>query len=272
MKKKKLFLSLCLSALVVQGCKTNDDATPLENCQVISIESDGIRRGFKYDGAGLVKTMTIDLNGFVLDIELLHDSKGRLMESKWSMAGAAYQKEAYSYADGKINRVDIFLAEDSLTVFAVDHISYNQAGWMSVFEIEYMNEDLASEERKYLYEYNPAGMLTSYLQLDGAGNQISKVITKPSGAMAPKASEQYLIDHGLPYDLPFGYPLSTTDPGEGSVMEAYQPGPDGNLQLKETLTLKLVRANSRGFMENAVWADPAGKEVINLRYAFDQCK
>lgn len=74
------------------------------------MESNGIMRRYEYHHAGLVRSMTVELNGLNIKIILSRDDKGLLNRSEWSGDGAPYQTEVYSFENGKITKVDVFLA------------------------------------------------------------------------------------------------------------------------------------------------------------------
>ncbi len=265
--KLSLVSVLIALALLPLSCeKDGDGSVTPQGCYLAGFQSTGTgSRSFAYNEKGLVKTFNLSKDGYNTKFDLTYDDKNLLISSICTIGGELAFKEKYAYENGRISTVTMVDPKNDIGVWGTHRIKYDQEGRI----IEYTNEfGDAPTDSKHIFEYNAQGVQTKYEVVLLKGDLKYRQIIKPAGTPV-KSAESYLMEHGVPYELPLGYAFPKVDPGIGSVMELYATDLEGKIVLVNSYTLNTQKVNAKGFVEQSLWSTVKG-EILN-NYSFQGC-
>ncbi len=266
MKKILPLFILPLSIFLALSCAKEETDIKPEGCSLTTIQNiGGSQRTYIYGTDGLVKTIRINESGFNTRIEITRKASGELESSLWYFESELAYKEKYTYENGRIVKTALVNPSFEAAVWGIHQLKYDEQGRLAEYTTEFGDPE---SDARYLYEYNEQGIQIRYETRYLDGRLQYKQIIKPAGTIA-KSAESFLLERGLPYELPYGYAYPTADPGIGSVMDVYGPDSLGREKLLSTFILKTRKTNGKDFAEQIVWNSEGGDVVTN--YVFNGC-
>lgn len=239
-----------------------------ENCKLlkttISVFSN-YNTSYSYDQKGFVSSEETDMGDFRIRYDYSRKKDGEIISAQSFFDGEAGSVIKFTYESGRVVRLEEFW--NNTPVGVVHNIRYNAHGLLIEFTDEFA--DYPQYSRKNLFEFNSLGQMTKSFGEDLNGNvqhyELYKI--KGSGSLA---AENYLMQHGLPFQLAFSYAFFITDPGIGTEVQTYAPNTDGKLVWQNTITLKSKTLNARGYTESMAYVDENGNMASHSEY-LTQC-
>jgi hypothetical protein len=268
MKRILFILAAFLLLIIFNSCKKTDyPPSYKENCKVLSTTVSGMSNYntvYTYDATGFISSEITNISGNTFEYKYTRKGNGEILSAQSLYNGEPNTTLKYTYSAGRVVELEEFF--DDYPIGHVSNIKYNSKGLISEISSEYA--DYPEFSGKTFFEYNALGQTTKITNTDLEGNINNQEIDKNTGTATP-ASEVYLMEHGLPFQVIFSYAYSISVPGIGSTVEAYSADQNGKLVLESKLTMKTKRLNSRGYTESISYVDEKGKESTNVSYTFD---
>lgn len=259
MKKLIIFFVVGLMAL---SCRNNNDPAP-DTCKLST--SPGVKK-LTYDNNGRVATLTTEIydgttTGTVLST-FTFDAAGKLTKTVYTVNGNPNSEETYTYTDGRISRAN-FSGPNSST--GLNNLSYDAVGRLARYTVEVGGKVQYAQT----YTYNANGVLTEQAVVDGQGNTLFKIVTKPIGNV--RSPEQLLINKGIPYLIPTGEPLVAAEGNIGTVKDYFSADSTGKLVPNGSQKITALKTNPNGYLTELTIADPDGKNPSTATYTITDC-
>lgn len=272
MKTHSLFKSIvfCLLLLNFVGCTDHDiDPNTPDSCKLTVIDrGNGNKPTYAYDAQGRITQMTRAFDGTgagtttAYMYALTYDGDGRLTKSVITQDGNPNGTELYTYANGRISKVDFTSADGDKAVYS---IKYNAAGQITEFAYDTGDPD---ESGKDLFEYNADGVTTKHSIVDTQGNVLYESRFKPVGKVT--SPEQLLAKHGLPYDLLTGYSWAVAEGDVGSTGEFFKADDAGQLVPAGTDKITSIKTNAKGYLIEDTSVDDTDA-TLNRKFILEGC-
>ncbi|MBK8635433.1 MAG: hypothetical protein KA767_11165 [Saprospiraceae bacterium] len=259
----KPVLFIFIFALIC-SCEKNEPQPIVENCKLSSYRSQnkGLSK-FTYNSKGLVKSYSLDLQGYNTKVELTHNDSGSLVSSLWYFDNVLGSKEIYTYQNDHIIKTTIVDPTNDLNVYGHINIKYDSQGRIIEMKNEFGDPMI---DRTLFYSYNAQGLVTKIELQNSVGNVVFVEIVKPKGNPS-KSAVTFLKQHGLPYNLIFSEEFVEFEAGEGTIIELHLPETNGNLKIAGTRTISSININTNGYVDAITSSDL----VNSITFQFENC-
>ena len=259
---KKLLILSVVGLMAVSCRKQHNDPAP-DTCKLST--SPSVKK-LTYDNNGRVATLTTEsYNGTTTATVLstfTYDATGKLTKTVYTANGNPISEETYTYTDGRIAQAN-FSGPNSPT--GLNKLSYDAAGRLARYSVEVGG----TVQYAQTYTYNADGVLTEQAVVDGQGNTLFKMVTKPVGNV--RSPEQLLINKGIPYLIPTGEPLVTAEGNVGTVKDYFSANDTGKLLPAGSQKITALKTNAKGYLTELTTADPDGKNPSTATYTITDC-
>lgn len=269
MKRILFRVAAFLLLTVFNSCKKND-YPPFykENCRVLSTAVSGMSNYstvYTYDANGFISSESTNMGKDVFEYRYSRKRDGKI-ETVQKIITGEQTTIKYSYEGEKVVKLQEFV---DIHLKHISNIKYNAEGLISEITNEYI--DYPQLNGKSLFEYNELGQYAKITNTDLKGKIQNLEIHKNTGSSSP-SSEQYLMSHGLPFQILYQYAYAISDPGIGSTIEAYSVDQNGKMILQTILTMISKKLNTRGYTESISYVNDKGHNVSGALYEFDCSK